>query len=99
GVISRWQLELPDDFRQFDYNTISDVIMHIGYTARQGGEILKSKAIDNLYQMLKDNGNTRLFDLKHEFPTEWHQLMTQPNETAAQLTFQLKEEHYPFWSK
>ena len=42
GVISEWQLELPanpskGDPRQFDYKTISDVILHLRYTAREGG--------------------------------------------------------------
>lgn len=37
GVDSSWHLELPKDFRQFDYETISDVILHISYTARNGG--------------------------------------------------------------
>jgi hypothetical protein len=37
GVESTWKLELPREFRQFDYSTISDVILHLRYTARQGG--------------------------------------------------------------
>lgn len=42
GVIGDWQLELPanpsqDDPTQFDYDTISDVMLHIRYTARDGG--------------------------------------------------------------
>jgi hypothetical protein len=34
GVISEWRLELPKEFRHFDYHTISDVVFHIKYTAR-----------------------------------------------------------------
>ena len=44
GAISTWSLELPADFRSFDYNTISDVILHLRYTARDGGDALKAKA-------------------------------------------------------
>lgn len=33
GAISDWKLKLPKNFRQFDYQTISDVILHISYTA------------------------------------------------------------------
>lgn len=33
GIVSEWQLELPADVRQFDYDTISDVILHVRYTA------------------------------------------------------------------
>src|SRR5439155_6781395 len=51
GVISEWQLELPanpsnNEPRQFDYDTISDVILHIRYTAREGGGLLRKGAMD-----------------------------------------------------
>src|SRR5207344_2132517 len=42
GAISEWRLELPTQFRQFDYETIADVILHLRYTARQGGEPLRA---------------------------------------------------------
>jgi hypothetical protein len=48
GAISEWRLELPKEFRQFDYDTISDVILHLRYTAREGGEMLKTEAMDAL---------------------------------------------------
>lgn len=32
GAISSWRLELPQGIRQFDYNTIADVILHVKYT-------------------------------------------------------------------
>lgn len=43
GVVSQWSLELFNDnsedfgkaLRQFDYNTITDTILHIKYTARE----------------------------------------------------------------
>ena len=40
GVISKWRLELPT-VKQFDYNTISDVVLHVKYIASEGGEQLK----------------------------------------------------------
>ena len=39
GVISRWKLELPREKRQFDFNTFADVIVHIKYTKREGGDL------------------------------------------------------------
>lgn len=38
GVDSSWRLELPTNFHQFDYESISDVILHVSYTARNGAE-------------------------------------------------------------
>jgi len=54
GAISEWSLELPSEVRQFDYNTISDIVIHVKYTAREGGEDLKTKV--NL--ALRDGLNT-----------------------------------------
>ena len=51
GAESTWKLDLPQDYRTFDYDTISDVILHIRYTARQGVDPTKVKAaLDNLFQ-------------------------------------------------
>jgi len=48
GAVSEWQLELPADLRQFNYDTISDVILHLRYTAREGGAVLRNGAVTNL---------------------------------------------------
>jgi hypothetical protein len=95
GAISRWRLELGAvEFRQFDYETISDVILHIRYTAREGGERLKNEAVKALKEALpKPEGLplmqagkglklSRLFSLRHEFPNEWHQLTRAPGTNA-----------------
>lgn len=54
GAISRWRIELPVlpiTLRQFDYDTISDVILHLKYTSREGGKELKNAAIKNLNEL------------------------------------------------
>ena len=65
GVISDWHLDLSGkweetregspriiDLSQFDFNTISDVILHINYTAKDGGLALKQAARTNLVSVL-----------------------------------------------
>jgi hypothetical protein len=105
GVISEWQLELPanpsnKDPRQFDYDTISDVILHIRYTAREGGELLRQGAMQNLGALIESAqaaGSMRLFSVRHEFPTEWAKLKNGTG--TVQLTLKIGQEHFPFWSK
>jgi hypothetical protein len=105
GVISEWQLELPADVRQFDYDTISDVILHLRYTAREGGGLLKNGAVANLKTRIEEAqaaGSVRLFSVRHEFPTEWAKFTRIENvssDNPVGLTLDLKPEHYPFWSK
>lgn len=81
GVISDWVIELFNDadaedfgnsLRQFDYDTISDVIMHLRYTAEEDGD-LKTAALENLKEYFEatDGGSSpfyKIFDLKHDFP-------------------------------
>ena len=83
GAISSWRLELPTEARQFDYNTISDVVVHIKYTAREGGSGLKNLANTSLRdnmtaikQQLGQNGLHIAINMKHDLTNEWHLLKT-----------------------
>lgn len=102
--ISTWRIALPNEFRQSDYNTISDVILHLRYTAREGGDILKREAVTNLSKRIKEAqaaGTVRLFSMRHEFPTEWGKFTSAKDVSStkpAELKITLKPEHYPFWS-
>jgi hypothetical protein len=107
GVISAWQLELPadpskDDPVQFDYDKISDVILHIRYTAREGSGLLRKGAMENLrtaIETARAAGSVRLFSIRHEFPTEWAKFKSASLGTIAELKLKLRNEHYPFWSR
>lgn len=106
GAISEWQLELPAGVRQFDYDTISDVILHLRYTAREGGGLLRNFAAANLKARIAEAqtiGSARLLSVRHEFPTEWAKFKSAAASTNpppfVELSITLKPEHYPFWSK
>ena len=74
GAISTWTLSLPGDLRAFDYSTISDVILHIRYTARQAGNPLGAQATKELklaFSQPAQSPQTLLLCLKYDFPTEW----------------------------
>jgi hypothetical protein len=82
GVISKWRLELPD-IHQFDYETISDVVVHIRYTAAEGGERLKKEALrevnnfmKNADDLAKEEGLFTIIDINHDFATEWHKAIS-----------------------
>jgi hypothetical protein len=82
GAIGTWRLELPDPavLQPFDYNTISDVILHLKYTAREGGSGLKAAAEavvkDNLdqvkQQLAGDKGLHIAFNMRRDMPNEWN---------------------------
>jgi hypothetical protein len=99
GVISRWRIELPNNIRQFDYQTITDVVLHLKYTARDGGVALRKEADTNLHQMLKNDAGklqSRLFSLRHEFPTEWYKLVSNVDKDGNHSqTFSFNKQRFP----
>lgn len=107
GVVGEWQLELAADPRPFDYDTITDVVLHIRYTARDGGVPLRDAASAHLRAQIAAGaaaGSTRLLSVRHEFPSEWARLAAAAPgpgtaaEPRAKLTLDLRREHYPFFA-
>jgi Tc toxin complex TcA C-terminal TcB-binding domain len=104
GAISEWRIELPSAFRQFDYDTISDVILHVRYTARAGGGLLAQQAtnelqtaLDELVRSAGETGLARLLSVRHEFPTEWHRFLNPAGADDLQtLTLALDTDRFPF---
>ena len=106
GAVSEWQLQLPanpsiGEPPQFDYATISDVILHVRYTAREAGGLLRRGATKNLEDKIAEaqsSGSVRLFSMRHEFPTEWAKFKNVGDGLPAELAIDLRTEHYPFWA-
>ncbi|MFE6707752.1 neuraminidase-like domain-containing protein [Bacillus thuringiensis] len=71
GAVSRWRIELPLENNQFDLDTLSDVILHLNFTAREGGENLRKAANECAQENLPGEG-IRFFDIKNEFPDNWY---------------------------
>ncbi len=108
GVISEWMIELSTDkeLRQFDYSTISDVILHFKYTARESGGLFKKNAKTYIKNFLKniadldDQPLMRMFSMKHEFPTEWHKFLHPATEGGKQvLRLTIGKERFPFFAQ
>jgi hypothetical protein len=100
GAISEWSLELFSDpadpdfgrpLRQFDYDTIADVVLHLKYTAREDAGPFKNSAVTHLRTYFSMNGTTpavQMFDLRHDFPTQWSRFL-HPTNPANGNVFEL----------
>jgi hypothetical protein len=57
GVISDWQIEFSTEkeLRQFDYSTISDVILHLKFTARESGGLFKENAVTYIKKLYHEH--------------------------------------------
>ncbi|MEZ4847675.1 MAG: neuraminidase-like domain-containing protein [Bacteroidia bacterium] len=88
AVNSDWTLALPETFRAFDYNSISDAIIHISYSALFDGT-LKQNIEDKqkgLLNYLKTQTFFKFISLKQEFPDLLYELSTNQNSVVLELT-------------
>ncbi len=86
GAVSTWTLSLPNDYPTFDYNTISDVMLHLSYTAKY------ESSIPSQFQASKYQ---RLISVKDEFPDAWYQLKSRGTSPAIEIG----EKHLPYLLK
>ena len=109
GTISRWQLDLPAPFRQFDYNTISDVVISLKYTALEGGAVWRKTATEaviehrkRLQERQEDGGAFLTLKVPNDFPEEWSRFLDTSSRTAgisaASLKLKQLSDRLPFWT-
>lgn len=105
GAISTWEIELPspDGYAPFDYFTIADVVLHMRYTARDGGAEFKQsahKAIIDATQRWVEvadaQGLIQFVSMKHEFGTAFHKFLNPDTEGNYLTTITLTPQHFPF---
>jgi hypothetical protein len=112
GAVSEWRLDLPKTSNAFDFDTITDVVLKINYTAREGGDLLRSAArqaaiLPALTETSASSGVAeappgqpnlrRLFGARHELPSAWHAFLYPSPTVAGQvLIVELSPERFPF---
>ena len=97
---SRWRIELDRDCNAFDVMTLPDVILHLRYVAWEGGGRLKAAAKAALAEAIGSEASkpqTRMFSLRHEFPTEWSLFTSATSATTGSVA--LGKERFPFLFK
>lgn len=108
GAISEWKIELTQDpaLSMFDYSTITDVILHVNYTAREDVGLFRESTVNYLKRFLTNEAELsvqpliRMFSIKHEFSTDWHKFLhPEIAESDQLLKVTLKKEHFPFFTQ
>jgi peptidoglycan hydrolase-like protein with peptidoglycan-binding domain len=105
GVISTWQLRLNPVFPQFDYATIADVVLHLRYTARDGGALLAQAAANHARDTVNAaalasnrQGLFRLVDAPSEHPDRWHRFLHPDADTDQLLVLPTPPDLFPFFT-
>ena len=104
GVISTWRLELTAALPAFDYESISDVVFTLRYTARDGGGALRTACLDAMTDALREMttgsgaiGLVQSFSVRHEFGDAWYRFVNPPAGAETQtLELPLDETYFPY---
>ena len=99
GAVSRWRIELPHENNQWPPDSLSDLILHVSYTAREGGDVLRRVASKEAQRHLPGAG-VRLFDVRHEFADAWEAFhgSEKGKRPYAELPVRLTRRMFPFLS-
>jgi hypothetical protein len=112
GAVSSWHFELPEATNDIDLTAVSDVVLHVYYTAQDGGDALKAIVQQNNL----DNAPTaaiKVFSARNDFgapaPTvavpyplsPWDAFTTKPAaaDPDQSLVLSISPSKFPIWTR
>jgi hypothetical protein len=105
GAASTWRVALNAVYPGFDYRTIADVVLHLRYTARDGGRTFATAVTDAVKSRLNElalaqnrRGLYRLFSARHEYSTGWARFLNADTGQDQTLTIEMPPERFPFFT-
>ena len=111
GAISSWHLEMPQSNNEVDLSTVGDVVIHLYYTALDGGASLQQAAQANNLANQPTSG-IKVFSAQNDFAapsptianpypvTPWQAFLSPPVSGADQvLTLSISPSKFPPWTR
>jgi hypothetical protein len=99
GAEGTWRIELPNDVPQFDFESISDVVLHLRYTAREAGHLRAAAAAHVKEDVLQvPDSLLQLFTVNHEFGDAWSAFASAPDDASRKLELTVTQDHFPYWA-
>ena len=96
GAVSTWELSLPKATNPIDFDSISDVIITLSYTALDGGDTFRNAVIEKLNKQNLNYSEAYYINFKQLFPGEWHTFLNSNTNTESQkLKFKISEDMIP----
>lgn len=81
GAVSNWSLSLPPDTNRINFDSISDVIINVKYTAKNGGTSFAAQ-VKSIYSALPNSSGdfvkAKIFDLQQAFYPNWFKMFNTP---------------------
>jgi hypothetical protein len=111
GAISSWHLEMPQNNNEVDLSPVGDVVLHLYYTALDGGSALQQAAQANNIANLPTSG-IKVFSAQNDFSapaatvanpypvTPWQAFLATATAPANQtLTLAISPSKFPAWTR
>lgn len=110
GAISSWHFEMLAANNEIDLSTVGDVVLHLFYTALDGGDFLKAAAQANNAANLP-NAAIKVFSAVNDFAapsasvanpypvTPWKAFLATPGGGDQTLTLSISPSQFPAWTR
>ncbi len=82
GAVSEWTLSMPKETNRIEFNSISDVIIQLRYTALDGGEVFSGAVKDILAERPFAAG--KYFNIRQAFASQWFAFMSEHPDPDSQ---------------
>ena len=92
GAISDWTLSMPQAANAIDFNSLSDVIIQLSYTAQDGGSEFRNSVTQQ--PAIQSFAGLRMLSLRQTFPEAWH-LFKHGNAATPVLEFPILRTMFP----
>jgi hypothetical protein len=99
GAISSWHLELPAATNDIDLSTVADVVLHLHYTALDGGDTFQ-QAVQSDNAANAPTSGALLLSAANDFTSAWQTFLATPGGGGDQvLTLNVSSSKFPNWSR
>jgi hypothetical protein len=98
GAISHWQVELPQDTNDFDLSTLTDLVLHVRYTALDGGPALRDAARTAVIDAQPREG-TLLLSAQRDYPDAWVAFLNPSAGADQELVLGVTADRFPFFTR
>jgi Tc toxin complex TcA C-terminal TcB-binding domain len=84
GVVSNWLLEMPKATNAIDFDTITDVIIHLRYSCKADSGSFRQAVME--LDTFRNYRGVRLFSIAQEFSAQWFAFKNTPTNNTLELT-------------
>ncbi|MFZ1009277.1 MAG: neuraminidase-like domain-containing protein [Candidatus Sulfotelmatobacter sp.] len=97
GAVCRVRIEIPPENNFFPMESLTDMVLHMNHTSREGGELLRRAASRSAQKHLPGSGWC-YFDVRHEFPDAWELLQNScdDKDRRGKLSLWLHRKMFPY---